>query len=62
MTAATQTSESIQTYIDHVNPQWARLLNLLQMQTEYTVCSGAELHTAQATFCSISSRAIAFTP
>ncbi len=47
MAAATQTSESIQTYIDHVNPQWARLLSLLQMQTEYTLCSGAELHTAQ---------------
>ena len=47
MTAATNASESVQTYVDHVNPQWVRLLKLLQMQTEYTVCSGAELHTAQ---------------
>jgi ornithine--oxo-acid transaminase len=47
MTAAVQTKSSIQSYIDHVNPQWVRLLNLLQMQTEYTQCSGAELHTAQ---------------
>jgi ornithine--oxo-acid transaminase len=47
MTAATQISESIQTYIDHVNPQWVRLLDLLQMQAEYTLCCGAELHTAQ---------------
>lgn len=47
MTAALQTNTSVQTYIDHVNPQWVRLLNLLQMQTEYTLCSGAELHTAE---------------
>ena len=47
MTAATETRASIQTYIDHVNPQWVRLLNLLKLQTGYTLCSGAELHTAQ---------------
>jgi ornithine--oxo-acid transaminase len=47
MTASTQTASNIQTYVDHVNPQWVRLLRLLQMQTEYTLCSGAELHTAQ---------------
>jgi ornithine--oxo-acid transaminase len=47
MTAAIPASTSIQTYVDHVNPQWVRLLNLLQMQTQYTQCSGAELHTAQ---------------
>lgn len=46
MTTATPTDASIQTYIDHVNPQWVRLLKLLQMQTVYTLCSGAELHTA----------------
>ena len=46
MTAAKQNRATIQTYIDHVNPQWVRLLNLLQMQTEYTLCSGAELYTA----------------
>src|ERR1043165_7768562 len=47
MTAATPSIASIQTYKDHVNPQWARLLNVLQMETEYTLCSGAELHTIQ---------------
>ena len=47
MTAATPSIAAIQTYKDHVNPQWVRLLNLLQMETEYTLCAGAELHTAQ---------------
>jgi hypothetical protein len=46
MAAASGTSESVQTYVDHVNPQWVRLLRLLQMQTEYTLCAGTELHTA----------------
>ena len=46
MTATTAPLTSIESYIDHVNPQWVRLLKLLQMQTEYTRCSGAELHTA----------------
>src|SRR5215469_11580041 len=46
MSAAATTVNSIQAYTDHVNPQWVRLLNLLQMQTEYSLCSGAELHTA----------------
>lgn len=45
MSAAATTRGSIQAYIDHVNPQWVRLLNLLQMRTEYGPCSGAELHT-----------------
>ncbi len=47
MIATAAPATSIQTYIDHVNPQWVRLLNLLQMQTEYKHCSGAELHTAK---------------
>jgi ornithine--oxo-acid transaminase len=47
VTATAETKSSIQTYIDHVNPQWVRLLSLLQMQTEYRRCSGAELHTPQ---------------
>jgi ornithine--oxo-acid transaminase len=47
MPASTQPSLALQNYIDHVNPQWVRLLNLLQMETEYTLCSGAELHTAR---------------
>jgi ornithine--oxo-acid transaminase len=46
MSAAATTTNSIQAYIDHVNPRWVRLLNLLQMQTEYSLCSGAELHTS----------------
>ena len=47
MPTATQAASTPQSYIDHVNPQWVRLLNLLQMETSYTLCSGAELHTAQ---------------
>lgn len=38
---------SVQKYADHVNPQWVRLLDLLQMNVEYTRCEGAELHTAE---------------
>jgi ornithine--oxo-acid transaminase len=46
MTAFAQaTTNSVQSYIDHVNPQWVRLLNLLQMQTQYHRCAGVELHT-----------------
>jgi ornithine--oxo-acid transaminase len=33
-------------YADYVNPQWVRLLDLLQMNVQYTRCLGAELHTA----------------
>jgi len=33
-------------YAQHVNPQWVRLLNLLQMNERYERCSGAELFTA----------------
>jgi ornithine--oxo-acid transaminase len=43
--AATQTASIIQSYIDHVNPQWVRLLNLFQLEMDYTVCSGIELTT-----------------
>ena len=32
-------------YADHVNPQWVRLLDLLQMNVSYARCQGAELHT-----------------
>ncbi len=46
MTSAVATTSPVQSYIDHVNPQWVRLLNVLQMQTEYARCFGAELHTA----------------
>ena len=33
-------------YAQHVNPQWVRLLNLLQMNVSYERCSGSELFTA----------------
>jgi len=32
-------------YSSHVNPQWVRLLNVLQMNEEYERCEGAELFT-----------------
>lgn len=34
-------------YSGHVNPQWVRLLDLLQMNTSYARCQGGELHTAE---------------
>jgi ornithine--oxo-acid transaminase len=33
-------------YAQYVNPQWVRLLDALQMNVQYTRCSGAELYTA----------------
>src|SRR5690348_5764248 len=33
-------------YNSYVNPQWVKLLNVLQMNQQYTRCSGAELFTA----------------
>jgi len=33
-------------YAQHVNPQWARLLGLLEMDVRYERCAGAELFTA----------------
>jgi ornithine--oxo-acid transaminase len=33
-------------YSDHVNPQWVRLLQLLQMDVRYTRCQGVELYTS----------------
>jgi ornithine--oxo-acid transaminase len=32
-------------YETYVNPQWVRLLNVLQMNVRYSRCSGTELHT-----------------
>ena len=32
-------------YIDHVNPQWVKLLSLLEMNVGYERCLGAELYT-----------------
>jgi ornithine--oxo-acid transaminase len=39
-------STFIQDYADHVNPQWVRLLELVQMDKRYTRCEGVELTTA----------------
>ena len=33
-------------YAEHVNPQWVRLLNLLQMNEQYERCCGCELFTS----------------
>jgi ornithine--oxo-acid transaminase len=33
-------------YSEHVNPQWVRLLDLLEMNVRYEHCSGSELFTA----------------
>jgi len=33
-------------YERYVNPQWLRLLDVLQMNVEYVRCQGAELFTA----------------
>ena len=33
-------------YEQYVNPQWVRLLDVLQMNVEYVRCRGAELHTS----------------
>jgi ornithine--oxo-acid transaminase len=34
-------------YSGHVNPQWVRLLDLLQMNVSYTRCVGTELYTSE---------------
>jgi ornithine--oxo-acid transaminase len=36
---------AVEQYSDKVNPQWVRLLNLLQMDVRYQRCSGVELWT-----------------
>ncbi|MBN9614588.1 MAG: aspartate aminotransferase family protein [Acidobacteriales bacterium 59-55] len=36
-----------ESYARHVNPEWAKLANLLQMNLHYTRCTGAELETAE---------------
>ncbi len=40
---ADATEDSGELYASHVNPQWTNLLNLLQMNVQYTHCVGAEL-------------------
>src|ERR1700704_720339 len=42
-----QTAQTTSTsYSTYVNPQWVRLLDVLQMNVPYTRCEGVELHTA----------------
>ena len=41
----TSTITANKRYQDCVNPQWARLLNVLQLNVRYTRCLGTELHT-----------------
>jgi ornithine--oxo-acid transaminase len=38
------TEASTAAYASHVNPQWVRLLNVLQMNVRYQHCEGVELH------------------
>jgi ornithine--oxo-acid transaminase len=45
MSAAPAVSSLNNIYAQHVNPQWVRLLDLLQMNVTYERCSGAELFT-----------------
>ena len=46
MPTATTPSIATSTYSDHVNPQWVRLLNLLDMNVTYERCVGTELFTS----------------
>ncbi|MBT9332814.1 aspartate aminotransferase family protein [Acidipila sp. 4G-K13] len=39
-------TEAQSAYTQHVNPQWVRLLNLLEMNAEYVRCRGEKLETA----------------
>ena len=34
-------------YTSHVNPQWVRLLNVLEMNVSYELCEGVNLHVAE---------------
>ena len=43
VTATVQSLDRL--YAEHVNPQWVRLLDLLEMNVEYERCSGSELFT-----------------
>ena len=41
----TSNPSGLSSYSDHVNPQWVRLLNLLEMNPRYQRCVGVELFT-----------------
>ena len=40
-------NDAVGDYERYVNPQWARLLGVMQMNVEYGRCEGAELHSAE---------------
>ena len=46
MLASTAAPPRHRLYAEHVNPQWVRLLNLLQMNERYERCYGCELFTS----------------
>jgi len=46
MTTTAAVANSVREYCEHVNPQWVRLLDLLDLNVAYTRCEGAELSTA----------------
>jgi hypothetical protein len=43
--AAQERAEQQAAYVEHVNPIWAKLLDVLGMNVQYTHASGAELYT-----------------
>ena len=45
-TALEQAAPGQIAYSDHVNPQWSRLLSLLQMNADYVECRGEKLYTS----------------
>ena len=47
LTAVESSRSDSAAYSQHVNPQWEKLLNLLEMNVRYTRCIGAELFTAE---------------
>ncbi len=46
LAAATSGTRATGDYERYVNPQWARLLDVLRMNVEYDWCRGSELHTS----------------
>ncbi|MHB1701863.1 MAG: aspartate aminotransferase family protein [Acidobacteriaceae bacterium] len=47
VTIAEHQQAAQQTYARHVNPEWAKLVGVLQMDLHYTRCYGAELETTE---------------
>ena len=47
LTAVESSRSDSAAYSQHVNPQWEKLLSLLEMNVRYTRCVGAELFTAE---------------